>query len=60
MDPNKKLPKEHVLLICTCTDGKDYHLGYDKDRGFFEPITNIDASEMNLTVRDWFYMEDIR
>lgn len=53
------MPAEYRLLECICE--KTPHpmlLCYSKARGFFEPITNLDAEPIAGRVLAWQYVRD--
>lgn len=49
-------PAQFRLLLCACERATDHMLlTYSSERGFFEPITNLDAEPVVGKVLDWRY-----
>lgn len=51
-------PAEYRSISCLSDDGQEYLLTYSKDRGFFEPITNVSAQAVGINVISWKYEDE--
>jgi len=51
-------PAEFRLLSCLSSDGQEFLLTFSKERGFFEPITNVGAASIGIEIVGWRYEQE--